>query len=331
MRKPESAVIASAVVGIFAILLCTRAVGAYPGEALGPEWRVDEMEGQSAFPAVAMAEDGRHLIVYLSELPDGSGAIPARFQYGPDELPSQSGTLILAQDGTIRTEPDAAMSKYGLSLAVSERSDASGLDLGIHGRFYGRFLDPLGDEVEIGDVASATSRSPAVSTDAYGLRYAIAWSSEEAGSHRLRARAFGSDMRPLGGSLALPTYDTSAAFAPSVASTHDQGYYVAWRDSRTVEGARYESVRVQRVRDGVAVDTPILVTEVANAWVDRIGSQVAIAARDAGDFVVVWQSLAKVYARRFDAAGASRGAEMLVSGSTLASLGPHVADLRRFV
>ena len=324
MRKPGFAVLASAV-AIAVVSLAANPAAAFPGEPLGPEWRVDDVGGQSAIPALAMAEDGRNLIVYLSELADGSAAIPARYEYGPDEVQPQSGTLFLAQDGTVRTEPDVAMSKYGLFLAVWERRSADGLDLGIHGRFHDRFLGPMGDEIALGDVTAVMSRNPAVATDAYGLRYAIAWTSEEAGVQRLRTRAFGSDMSPLGASLVLPADDATATFVPSVASTHDRGYYVAWRDSRVADGVRYESVRVQRVQDGALSGAPVLVTEIATPFTDQIGPQVAIAAREAGEFVVVWESFGEVLARRFDADGIPLGPEALVSGSTHAAPSPHVA------
>jgi hypothetical protein len=171
----------------------------------------------------------------------------------------------------------------------------------------------LGDEIAVNNVTASSQRNPSIALDADG-DFVVAWHSNVAGSHEIRARRFSADGTALGDELAINTLTTGDQLAPAVALDARGNFVVAW------ESLRDDAVEIRARRFNAAGaargDESAVNPETAG---DQFSPSVAMNAR--GNYVVAWHGKVddgsyEIRARTFAAGGAARGAEFAVNTST---------------
>jgi hypothetical protein len=124
----------------------------------------------------------------------------------------------------------------------------------------------------------------------------------------------------IGGEIPVNAVTAGSQFAPSIATTADGGFVIAWQ-SADVDGSGF-GIRARRFEaDGAAATAEIAVNSATTG--DQVSPSVAVL--DDGAFVVVWTSngadgsLFGIRARRFTAAGVPLSGELAVNSTTAGS------------
>lgn len=150
----------------------------------------------------------------------------------------------------------------------------------------------------------------------------------------IRGQRFNSDMSPAGGEFLVNTTTWRDQNLPSVTSLNDGGFVVMWTDdSQMSADASGFAILGQRYN---AAGVPQGVEFLVNQVTTNNQTNVSVAGLVGGGFVATWQdqrlglpaSDARVWARRFDAAGNPAGNEFQVMiGGTSSQTEPDVAAL----
>jgi hypothetical protein len=282
------------------------------GAPLGSEFRVNTFTTMyQIHPSVASDAAGNYVVAWESDSEDGDnrGVFARRVdafgaplgpefrvntyttsdQMGPSVASDAAGNFVITWRGT---------ADYGPSAVFGQRFDASGI--------------PRGSEFRIGSGAENQVRVASDASGAFVVVWQGYWQGNGDGSGSgILARRYDAAGAPRGSSFRVNTYTTHDQVWPFVASDPAGNFIVTWYTWQgwpfdvpaEASGQRYDT-------SGVAVGSEF-----------RIGSSPtfqtwdAVAAfDDAGDFVVTWTSDAQdgsqtgIFARRYDASGAPRGA-----------------------
>jgi hypothetical protein len=173
----------------------------------------------------------------------------------------------------------------------------------------------LGSEFLVNTTVADTQNQPAVATDASG-NYVVVWTSrsQDGSGKGVYARLYHADGTPLSGEILVNTTTADDQDAPAVAMAPTGEFVIAWA-SKNQDGSG-KGVYAQRFSAaGAKVGGEFLV----NVTTADNQEQPTVAMAAGGQFVIAWKSAKQdgsssgVYARRFDATGASLGGEFLVN------------------
>jgi hypothetical protein len=174
-----------------------------------------------------------------------------------------------------------------------------------------------GGEFRVNTYTTSFQDSAHVASDAVG-NFVVAWRSYlQDGSHSgVFAQRYDSSGMPLGSEFQVNTYTSGQQYRPAVAVDATGKFLVAWA-SQDQDGSGFGVFGQRFDASGARLGGEFQVNTYTTAW----QSTPAVAADQAGHFVVVWESyfqeaVVDVFGQRFDATGARLGAEFQVNSYT---------------
>jgi hypothetical protein len=177
---------------------------------------------------------------------------------------------------------------------------------------------PLGTDIQVNTFTTDQQRYPSIAALAAG-GFVVTWSSN--GQDGNRYGIFGQRYDATGGTAGtefqVNTFTTSEQLYPSVAALADGGFVVTW-SSFVQDGLGWGLYGQRYAATGAKAGTEFQVNATTPGW--QLYSSVAAFAD--GGFVVNWSSQGQdgsgwgIYGQRYDATGATAGAEFLVNTTT---------------
>ena len=297
------------------------------GAPLGGEFQVNTystgLQNYYGSPAVALDGRGNFVVAWGSEGQDGSGwgVFGQRFNAAGTRLgvEFQVNTYTTGDQGGVLAFNDIGvdMTPSG-SLVIVWASEQEGQHSGLGGPRFNAAGTRVGSEFQVNTQTLGYQGAPDVSNNASG-RFVLVWSTADWGDDGVAARRYDAAGAAIGAEFLVNTYTTgnqSYFFVqpPSVAMNDLGAFVVAW-DGDSQDGSNYGVFARRFDANGNALGTESRVNTYTT------GNQVlsTLAADPVGNFVVSWQSAGQdgssygVFAQRFTATGAPRGAEFRVN------------------
>jgi len=188
---------------------------------------------------------------------------------------------------------------------------------------------PVGPEFRVNTYTTSSQYFPSVAADVAG-NFVVAWSSlgqDAPGTNGVFAQRYDASGAPVGGELRVNSYSSGDQLLADVASDGGGNFVVTWT-SESQDGA-LQGIFAQRF---ASTGPPLGQEFRVNTFTTGYQVDAAVAARPAGDFVVVWVSQgqdgsgAGIFGQRYTATGAPLGLEFRVNTySTAAQAYPAVA------
>ena len=301
------------------------------GVAQGDEFQVNGINAIDSLNAtVAMDADGDFVVVWESSYWENENptlvrefAIVAR-RYDSGGDPVASEFLANPDEHYWVANPTVASDDDGNFVVVWETDLDPDGSSGIYGQRFVPF-SAVGPEFQVNTTIVNDQTDPAVAMDADGNFVAV-WQSYHSGDSDIYAQRFDAGGTPQGAGLRVNTTIAGSQSNAAVAMDADGDFVVAWQSPQDLDGSL--GICAQRYNSaGVADGGEFQV----NITTDDDQSRPMVAMDDDGDFVIAWQSVTETYyhsysgqegsyrdvfARRYDAAGASQGDEFLVNTTT---------------
>lgn len=292
------------------------------GMPIGPEFRVNTFTaGNQLGPAAGATITGDVMVVWASELQDGSGLGLFGQRYSSQGAPSGPEFRVNSFTTGDQLAPAVAVDKSGVMLVVWTSDGQDGSGLGVFGQRFAPFGIPLGPEFRLNTETAFDQRWPAVAATLSG-NFVIAWESsdgQDGSGTGVFGQRYSASGFPVGPEFRVNSFTTGAQAAPAVAATFSS-FVVAWQGDGQ-DGSSY-AVLAQRFANSGAPAGPEFVV---NSFVAGGQSAPAVADDVNGAFVVVWESAAQdggatgIFGQRYANGGAVLGPEFRVNTFTTAS------------
>ncbi len=286
--------------------------------------------------AVAASSDGSFVVVWQSNLSDGSS-------YSVRARRFASGGAGVGDDFQVNTytsdfqgEPSVAVDADGDFVVVWRSDGSAGTDASlasVQGQRYASDGSAVGGEFQVNTYTSIRQLLPSVAMDADG-DFVVVWESDgsfgtDNDGRSIQAQRYASDGFPVGGEVQVNTYTTAWQGRASVAMDADGDFVVVWvsRDGAVsdVKGQRYTS-------DGLPAGGEFQVNTYATLFQD----DPSVAMDADGDFVAVWDSsgssgtdvhFTSIQGQRYASDGSTAGSEFQVNTyTTFLQTWPEVAS-----
>ena len=275
------------------------------------EFRVNTYTKSSqAYSSVAMAPDGRFVVVWVSYEQDGDGhGIYARV-FGPDGTPETDEFQVNTYTNSRQESPDVAMAADGHFIVVwqSLGQEISHTTWGIVARLFNPDGTPDGDEFQVNIYTADDQMYPRVAMASDG-RFVVVWESyrQDGSGWGIYSLRFTSSGEWIGTDSLVNTHTASDQVAPVVAMNDYGRYTVVWQ-SYGQDGSA--SGIYGQILDA---SVPLGGNFQINTYTQSSQEVPKIAMTPDGYFVVVWQSMAQdwsgygVYAQRYTPDGTPIG------------------------
>ncbi len=297
------------------------------GVAQGSEFRVNTITADTQrFPAVAMNANGDAVVVWQSNLQDGSGDGVYAQRYEVTALPAGAEFRVNTFTTNGQRGPDVASDADGDFAVVwaSAGQEASDSFYGVYAQRYSSSGVPLGVEFRVNTTTSASQTAPSIAMEPDG-DFVVAWSGNGAGdTSGVFLQRYDASGEPRGGELLVNTFTTSVQSFAAVAIDSDGDFLVVWQgngqgDNFGIFARRFSAAGVPQGEQFILNTFTTL---------EQFSPQVAMDAD--GDFVVMWTdgtaaapgqdgSASGIYAQRFNSAGVPQGGEFRVNTITAES------------
>ncbi len=261
------------------------------GQKLGGELRVNvtTLDRQRS-PAVAMASDGRFVVVWQAKPAGPLDVIMAR-RYAADGSPASGELPVNTKTNGLTGSPAVAMAadgRFAVAWETTAYPTGGGSDIAM--RRFGANGTALGNEVLVNTTTQQTQDSPAIAMAASGV-VEVAWESflQDGSDQGIFAQRFAAGGGKLGGEVQVNSFTAGIQNAASVAILADGTALVVWRD---VE------------RDAIyarSLDTAGAPSGGERLIDQDVSGDAEVAADADGDFFVVWQNTGPDVYGRFGA------------------------------
>jgi large repetitive protein len=277
-----------------------------------PQWR----------PAVAVDGAGNFVVVWGSS-GDQDGDSDGVFARWFDATGASVGSEFRVNSYTTEHQkyPAVAANSSGNFVVVWQSQGEDGADLGVIAQRFDSTGAEVGDEFQVNSYTTAQQEEPAVAVDVAG-GFVVVWQSahQDGSNLGIYGQRFDAAGEPVGIEFRVNSFTTGDQHAAAVAVADTGAFVVTWTsneqdgDIEGVFGQRYES-------SGAPAGGEFQV----NVITTNYQSHSAVAADDAGRFVVAWQSryedgsYAATIVQRFDPAGNRVGDALQVNTYTTES------------
>ena len=286
------------------------------GEALGPEFEVNEPFLDHFVPSVAADDAGNFIVVWTIQFFTGYGLRGRRFASSGVPLGGQFEVGTGGYNGSASVAADSA----GNFVVVWTKEEGS--TYSVFGQRYASSGAPLGAPFRVNTYTMVVQGSPpSVTADPSG-KFVVVWQSTTQGGpgEGVFGRRYASSGAALGGEFRVNTYTLGSQGRPSVAADAAGNFVVVWQ-SLTQDGSS-EGIFGQRFASSGA---PIGPEFRVNTYTTSDQLRPSAAADGAGNFVVLWQSLSQdgsglgVFGQRYAGSGVPLGPEFVVNTYTMAA------------
>lgn len=265
------------------------------------------------YPAVAADAAGNFVVVWESDLQDGSGEgiFGQRFNSAGARLGGELQVNTFTTNH--QSDPSVAVDGSGSFVVVWSGNHGQGYDI------LGQRFDPagnrLGSEFLVNTHTWGSQIHPAIAADGTG-GFVVVWDSYQlfVTDEEVLGQRFDAAGAKIGTEFQVNTHTTGSQLRPELAADSSGNFVVVWASSYQdgsdfgVFGQRFNSA-------GGSVGREFRV----NSYTTDSQFFPAVAATDGGDFAVVWQSMDQdgsswgVFGQAFDSAGTAVGSEVQVS------------------
>lgn len=270
-----------------------------------------------AHPVAAADPAGGFIVVWDSEVQDGSARGVRGRRFDPDGLPLGAEFPVNAFTTLAQGIPAVAADGSGNFVVTwtSYQQDGNGA-----GVFAQRYAAGVGQgEFQVNTFTTSDQKGVGIAADPTGDVALVWWSVGQDGSDAgIFTRRFDGAGLPVLGEQLVNVHTTGIQWTPAVAALGSDEFIVTWASYG--QDGNGDGVFARRVgAGGVPTGAEIAV----NSFTTGSQNAPAVAADAAGGFVVVWASGGQdgsaegVFGQRFDAAGAAQGDEFRVNLSTL--------------
>jgi hypothetical protein len=292
------------------------------GVPLGPEFLANTFTTGNQFaPAATSDISGNFVVVWVSELQDGSGLGVFGQHFASSGAPMGPEFRINSFTTGDQAAPSLVVEKSGIFLVVWTSDGQDGSGLGVYGQRFVPLSTPLGPEFRINTETAADQRSPSVAATQSGT-FVIAWESDGQDGSNLGVfgQRYSSSGPPQGPEFRVNTFTTGSQLAPTVAATFGT-FVVVWQ-SPGQDGSGY-GIFGQRFASSAG--TPLGSEFLVNTSVAGDQSDPAAANDINGQFVVVWEdanqdapigNTSGIFGQRFVNTGSPAGSEFRVNTYT---------------
>ncbi len=275
------------------------------------------------YPQVAMAPDGRFVVVWHSDGQYGAGArsVYGRL-YGADGTPDGTEFRVNTYLAGNQDFPDVAMAPDGHFVVVWDSQQDPDGSYGVYARFFNADGTPDGTEFRVNSHTEGIQAWGRIAMAPDG-RFVVVWISENQDGDMLGiyGQRFEADGTPDGTEFQVNTSTANTQIFPSVAMAPDGHFVVVWEDRGDLDGDRFGVFGQRFGSDGTPDGTEFQVN--THIQGDQRAPEVAMAPD--GRFVVVWASWGQdnsdgssgIFGQRYDAAGNRIGGEFQVNTYTI--------------
>jgi hypothetical protein len=259
------------------------------GTPQGGEFQVSSgVATDQRFPAIASDATGNFVVVWQSDVQDGSG--PGVFGQRYDAEGSRVGAEFRVNSYTTgaQAHPSVAAAGDGSFIVVwqSDRIEGIGLGQGVCARRYDPSGAPLGPEFQVNVYITGDQQVPKVASDAGG-NFVVVWTSadQDGSGSGVFGRRFAASGTPEGDEFLVNAYTTGHQQDPKVASDASGDFVVVWTSlNQDGSGSGVFGHRYDASGESQGGEFPV------NS--STVGSQAspAVALASAGGFVVAWDS-----------------------------------------
>jgi hypothetical protein len=291
------------------------------GAPAGPEFLVNSYTtGAQGLPAVAMAPDGRFVVVWDSSLADQDGSLSGVFGQRYDSAGVAVGPEFRVNSYTTASQswPSVATGQDGGLVVAWMSVGQDGSLEGIFGQRYDSAGAPAGNEFRVNSYTTGRQFVSSVAAAPDGS-FVVVWDSngQDGGLLGVFGQRYDSNGVRLGGEFRVNSYTPGSQAYPSVAAAADGRFVVVWQSagqdgsSDGVFGQRYDAFGLPAGQE-FAINSYTTLSQ----WLPSVAS-----ASD-GRFVVAWASAGQagpsrsIFAQRFHASGGTDGPEFRVPFST---------------
>src|SRR5437773_4065753 len=255
------------------------------GAPAGAEFRVNTFTTGSQFiPAVSAAASGSFVVSWMS--PDGSQYGISAQRYASSGAPIGPEFRVNTYTTAYQAFPHIGTDPAGDFVVVWGSNGQDGSGYGIVGQRYASSGAPIGAEFAVNTYTTGDQSSPEVASDGAG-DFVVVWqsASQDGSGQGVFGQRFGASGAPVGAEFRVNTYTALDQSRPTIALDSSGNFVVAWQSAgqdgsgNGVFGQRY-----------AATGAPLGPEFRVNTYVASDQVDPAVAADNAGDFVVVWSS-----------------------------------------
>ncbi|MCP5155360.1 MAG: tandem-95 repeat protein [Ectothiorhodospiraceae bacterium] len=295
--------------------------------AVGDEYQVNTTTADAQESAAsATLADGSYVVVWESRLQDGSGEGVYAQRFDASGTPLGVEFRVNTTTASDQREPDVAALSGGGFVVTWTDTAIDGSGTAVMAQRFATDGSALGAEFRVNTTTSGNQTDAAIA--GVGTGFVVVWTdqaSADGSSWGVFGQRYDAAGTALGAEFRVNTTTTNAQYEPAIAALAGGGFVVVWRDdsggdgnAAGIFGQRYDAA-------GAAVGAEFQInSQTASSQFDP-----SVAGLVGGGFVVSWTSNAAaptgdgsgnaVFAQRFDASGATVGAEFRVNETTLSN------------
>jgi hypothetical protein len=275
-------------------------------------------------PEVSGDDSGRFVVAWM----DGRGQGGEDWNVFCQRFDAQGDTLgvniQVTTDNLIQWSPSVACSRTGRFLVTFD--DQRNTDWDVYAQAYDERGSPIGANFRVSDNAGTSDQfGSTVACNAAG-EYLVAWADRRNGNDDVFARRFDSDGSPLGASFRVnDDAGSQPQGSPTVAARPDNGFWVAWSDSRAGDNDIY-CQRLQR--NGSPVGANFRINDDTASSLQRVSS---IGMERSGGICVAWEDerngSTDIYRALLDESGAPVGANLRLNDDGQGGAGQYYVSV----
>ncbi len=271
----------------FALLALSPAIIPAQPVPKGTEFQVNTYTTYSQdLPAISKAGSGNFVVVWTSQVQDGSGFGIFGQRFSKNGTPQGGEFQVNSSSTDNQLYPRVAMDDAGNFVVAWHDSIKDGSDLGIFARRFDGSGSPLGGDFQVNTFTTGIQRFPRIAGDPSG-GFVVVWedAAKDGSGFGVFGRRFDAAGSPEGGEFQIPSTTFLGQKRPDVAVDGNGDFTVTWSSFQDgfgygIFGQRYDSLGM-----------PHLGEFQTNLYAIYNQYRSSTAADDDDDFVVVWQSV----------------------------------------
>jgi hypothetical protein len=254
------------------------------GTPLGHEFRVNTYTPNlQRAPSVAAGPSGDFVVVWESDLQDGSGKGVFGQRYSSSGPPLGSEFRVNTYTTSDQSEPSVAADSAGNFVVVWTSSSQDGSVDGVFGQRYASSGAPVGSEFRVNTYTTGHQDDPSVAVDASG-NFVVVWYGFT-GDAIIHGQRYSSSGVPLGNEFDVDSLGVGySPCCPAVAADPDGNFVVVWTSVLPFP-SNIESLGQRYASSGIPLGPRFRV----NTYTTGTQGPSSVAADPSG-FIVVWES-----------------------------------------
>ena len=270
------------------------------GDVSVTELRVNShLAGCQQAPAVALAPDGRFVVVWQSEGQDGDGWGVYAQRFEADGSLAGPEVRVNSTTAGDQRSPSVAYGSTGSYVVAWESDGQDGSGSGVYARQLGA-SGPSGGEVQVPASSAGDQRRPSVVVQPSGS-VVVAWESPDGFGPGVFVRRFAADLTAPGSEIRATTASGGFQSAPALAVDGSGNVVMVWEASgRDGSASGIVARRFDRFLSALGAEIDV------NATTAGLQSRPRVASAASGDFLIAWESWSQdaggpgVFARLFN-------------------------------